>query len=325
MATSTTSARPAGPGIGARSAAPRRGLAAQLWADRWVYLFLLPTAILYTLYTLWPIAASYWYSLLDWNGFDRDRAFVGLANYRAAMGDPLFWQAFRQTFLFVLVTVPIRVALALLAAVVLNNRRLPFANLFRTALFLPVVTTTAIIGVVMGFVFDPVSGPANLLLLRSGLADRPINFLGDSGTALWTVMGVHIWKWLGVTLVYWLAALQTVSEDLYEAARTDGASGWQVFRDITLPLLTPFTVIIVLLTAVDTLQVFDLVLTMTNGGPFFSTEVVETYIYRQAFAASIPRLGYASALAVLFGLATLLLALGQVVGLRWARRAREGR
>ncbi len=323
MSTPTTSPLPAGASRGTRRPAGPRPLAGRLWDDRWIYLFLLPTAILYTLYTLWPIAASYWYSLLDWNGFSRDRAFVGLANYRAALDDPLFWQAFRQTFLFMVVTVPIRVALALAAAVALNNPRLPFATLFRTALFLPVVTTTAIVGVVMGFIFDPVGGPVNLLLLRAGLVERAVNFLGDSDSALWTVMGVHVWKWLGVTLVYWLAALQTVSEDVYEAARVDGANGWRVFRDITLPLLKPFTVIIVLLTAVDTLQVFDLVLTMTNGGPFFSTEVVETYIYRQAFAATIPRLGYASALAVIFGLATLLLALGQAGGLRWARRARE--
>ncbi len=313
---------------GAEIAAPATRLAARprrlidrLWADRWIYLFLLPTVILYTLYTLWPIAASYWYSLLDWNGFDRQRTFVGLANYREVAQDPFFWQAFRHTFLFMAITVPVRVGLALVAAVLLNNRHLPFANLFRTALFLPVVTTTAIVGVVMGFIFAPVGGPINQLLLSANLVDRPVDFLGNSSTALYTAMGIHVWKWFGVTLVYWLASLQTISEELYEAARVDGAAGWQVFRDITMPLLKPFAVIIVTLTAIDTLQVFDLILTMTGGGPFFSTEVVETYIYRQAFASSVPRLGYASAIAVVFGLATLLIALVQLLGLRYARRA----
>ena len=305
------------------TAASPRGLLDRLWADRWIYLFLLPTVVLYTLYTLWPIAASYGYSLFDWNGFSRDRAFVGLDNYREALQDPFVWRAFRHTFLFMVVTVPIRVGLALVAAVILNNPRLPFAALFRTALFLPVVTTTAIVGVVMGFVFAPVGGPINQLLLRANLVDRPIDFLGDSSTALYTVMGVHVWKWFGVTLVYWLAALQTVSAELYEAARVDGAASWQVFRDVTLPLLKPFAVIILTLTAIDTLQVFDLILTMTGGGPFFSTEVVEVYIYRQAFASSVPRLGYASAIAVLFGLATLVLALVQLVGVRYVRRARR--
>lgn len=301
---------------------PRRVLD-RLWADRWIYLFLLPTTVLYSLYTLWPIAASWWYSLLDWDGFGREPAFVGLANYREVAADPFFWRAFGNTFLFMVVTVPIRVGLALLAAVLLNNPRLPFAALFRTALFLPVVTTTAIVGVVMGFVFAPVGGPVNLLLLRTGLIDRPIDFLGGSGTALPTVMGVHVWKWFGVTLVYWLAALQTVSAELYEAARVDGATGWQVFRDVTVPLLKPFGVIILTLTAIDTLQVFDLILTMTGGGPFFATEVVEIYVYRQAFASATPRLGYASAMAVVFGLATLVIALVQVVAVRYARRARN--
>ncbi|MGH2562464.1 MAG: carbohydrate ABC transporter permease, partial [Thermomicrobiales bacterium] len=242
-----------------------RGVIARLWADRWIYLFLLPTATLYTMYTVWPIAASYWYALLDWNGFERDRAFVGLDNFRELARDDLFWNALGNTFLFAAVTVPIRVALALVAAVILNNPRLPFASLFRTALFLPVVTTTAIVGVVMGFVFDPAGGPINLLLLESGLVDRPVNFLGDSSTALYSVMGVHIWKWFGVTLVYWLAALQTINLDLYEAARVDGANAARIFFDITLPLLKPFAVIIFTLTFIDTLEIFDLMLTMTNG------------------------------------------------------------
>jgi len=296
-------------------------LPARLWRDRWIYLFLAPTLVLHTLFTLWPIVASYYYSLLDWNGFDRAGTFIGLANYGEVLRDPLFWNAFKNTFLFVFVTVPIRVGLALVAAVVLNDRRLPLARVFRTALFLPVVTTTAIVGIVMVFVFDPGGGPFNVLLLDLGLVHRPVNFLGSSANALWTAMGVHVWKWFGITLVYWLAALQTVPEEVYEAARIDGAGSAQLFRYVTVPILVPFLVIIVLVTAVDTLRVFDLILTLTGGGPSFATEVMEVYIYRWAFTASIPRLGFASAAAVIFGLATMLLALGQAAGLRFAQKA----
>jgi len=296
-----------------------RSLLHRVWADRWIYVFLLPTLVLYTMYTLWPIAASYWYSLLDYNGFSSNRAFVGLANYREVFQDALFWSALGRTFLFMLVTVPIRVGLSLVAALILNHPRLPLAKYFRTALFLPVVTTTAIVGVVMQFVFDPASGPVNLVLLNFGLS-RPINFLGNSGSALYTVMGVHVWKWFGITLIYWLAALQTVPEEVNEAAKIDGATTWGIFRYITVPLLVPFAIIILLLSAIETLQVFDLMLTMTGGGPFYSSEVVEIYIYRQAFAATIPRLGYASAAAVVFGVTTMLLALGQVLGVRALRK-----
>ncbi len=296
------------------------GVIQRLWHDRWIYLFLAPTLVLYALFTLWPIIASYYYSLLDWNGFDQSGTFIGLANYVEVVQDPLFWNAFKNTFLFVFVTVPIRVGLALIAAIILNNPRLPFANIFRTTLFLPVVTTTAIVGVVMIFVFDPSSGPVNLALLDLGIIHHTVNFLGQADSALWVAMSIHIWKWFGITLIYWLAALQTVAEELYEAARIDGANARQTFWYVTVPLLIPFLVIIVLITAIDTLRVFDLILTLTNGGPDFATEVVEVYIYRWAFAASIPRLGYASAAAVIFGLATMLLALGQGVGLRYVQR-----
>lgn len=305
-----------------RAGAPK-GVLSRLWDDRWIYLFLLPTAILYSMYALWPIGVSYWYSLLDWNGFGDTGTYIGLDNYREVFQDGFFWRAVGRTFLFAVITVPLRLSLALVVAIMLNNPRLPFARFFRTALFLPVVTTTAIIGVVMQFVFDPAGGPVNLVLLETGLVDRPVNFLGDSTTAIYTVMGVHIWKWFGVTMLYWLAALQTINPELYEAAKVDGANAWSVFRHITVPLLKPFALIIGVLTFIDTMEVFDLILTMTGGGPFFSTEVIDVFIYRQAFAATIPRLGYASAAAVAFGLLTIALALIQFLTVRNARKARS--
>jgi multiple sugar transport system permease protein len=305
---------------GRRSATvPRR-----LWRDRWVYLFLLPTLVLYGLYTLWPIAASWWYSFTAWNGFGTPKTFVGLANYSDVLHDSLFWNSFKVTMLFMVVTVPVRVGLGLLLALVLNHPRLPFRRLFRTAFFVPVVTTTAIVGVVMQFIYDPSSGPINLALTGSGLLDTGIDFLGSSATALWSVMAVHTWKWVGVTMIYWLAALQTVPRDLQEAAMVDGASSWRVFRHITFPLLVPFLVIITLLTVEQNLQVFDLMLTMTGGGPYYSTEVIEIYIYRWAFTTSTPQLGFASAAAVLLGLVLLVVGLVQLFGVRVARRRSGG-
>ncbi len=289
----------------------------------YIWLFLLPTVVLYGVYTLYPIVASYWYSLLDWNGFDSHAAFIGLKNYHEVLHDPLFWNSFRLTVLFTVVTVPVRVGLALVVAVLLNHRFMPFKRLFRTAFFLPVVTTTAIVGIVMQFIFDPSSGPANLVLEKLGIIHKGVDFLGSSGSAIWTVMAVYVWKWFGVTLIYWLAALQTVPVELVEAAKVDGASGTRVFRHITLPLLKPFLVIITLLTLVDTLQVFDLLLGMTAGGPYYHTEVMEIYIYRWGFESSPPRLGFASAAAVLFGLFAAFIAVFQLIGVRMARRSRE--
>ena len=307
--------------VSAHSLAPLRVLR-RLWQDRMIYLFLLPTVVLFSLFTLYPMIGSFIISLQDWNGFSREATFVGLSNYQEIIEDPQFWLAYNNTILFMVATVPLRVFFALLLALILNDPKLPFSGIFRTALFLPVVTTTAIIGVVMTFVFDPVGGPVNQFLSYINVIDQPINFLARSRTGLMTAMGIHIWKWFGVTLVYWLAALQTIPRELYEAAEVDGAGTLQSFRHITIPLLLPFAVIIFLITAVDTLRVFDLILTLTGGGPFLRTEVVEVYIYRWAFNASIPRLGYASAAAVFFGLTTLALAILQGLGYSLVRRYR---
>jgi multiple sugar transport system permease protein len=286
----------------------------------WIWLFLMPTVVLYGLYTIYPIIASYWYSLVEWNGFEADQRFVGIKNYQAVFADPMFWSSVKITLVFMLLVAPARIILSFLLAIVLNSPKLPFATLFRTVYFLPVVTTTAIVGVVMQFIFDPSSGPINSALRAFGISDG-ISFLGDSSTALYTVAGVYVWKFFGITMIYWLAALQTISPDVNEAAKIDGAGPVQVFRYITLPLLMPF-LIISLLTIEDTFRAFDLMQTMTGGGPFFSTEIIEIYIYRWAFAASIPQLGFASAAAVLFGLFVFVVGLIQLWGVYAARRLR---
>lgn len=294
----------------------------RLWQSRWPYLFLLPTAAFYGVYTVWPIIASWWYSFLSWTGFGADKTFIGLHNYVDVLHDPLFWNSFKITMLFMVVTVPLRVGLGLLVALLLNHPRLPFRRVFRAAFFVPVVTTTAIVGVVMQFIFDPASGPIDLVIGKLG--SNPIDFLGSSTTALWTVMAVHTWKWVGVTMIYWLAALQTVPRDLLESAQVDGATQSRSFRHITLPLLMPFLVIITLLTVEQNMRIFDLMLTMTGGGPFYATEVIELYIYRWAFTASVPQLGYASAAAVILGLILLIFGAIQLVGIRLSRRLAGG-
>lgn len=264
-----------------------------------IWAFLAPTLVFYGLYTIWPLAAGVWYSLLDWNGFERAGRFIGLSNYGELFRDRMFWNSVRATLLFMVLAVPARVVLSLLFAIPLNSPRMPGAKLFRTMLFLPVVTTAAIIGLIMGLIFDPASGPVNLVLDR--LEIGKVDFFG-SRYAMLTSTGIWVWKWLGISLIYWLAALQSIPTELYEAALVDGSGPANTFFRITVPLLKPFAGIIVLLTAVDATRVFELLMTMTGGGPFFKTEVVEIFIYRWAFGAGIPRLGYASAVAIVFGL-----------------------
>lgn len=291
----------------------------RLWGARWCYLFMLPSVILGALFTVYPMISSWWISFTDWSGLESEKRFVGLDNYREVAGDDAFWSAFGRTFAFTAIAVPVMLVLALLAALVLNDASLRLRAVFRTMFFLPVVTTTAIIGVVMSLIMNPFDGPLNAVLMDIGIIDQPIDFLGDPGLAMWSVAGVFVWKWMGMSMIYWLVALQTVPQELYEAARVDGASRWQTHRHITVPMITPFAVVIILITFVGALQTFPLVQAMTQGGPAFSTELVELYIYRLAFAADYtPRLGYASAVAVFFGVTVLIFTLAQAWGVRRA-------
>jgi multiple sugar transport system permease protein len=295
----------------------------RIWTARWCYLFMVPNLILAALFTFYPTVMSWYFAFLDWSGFTSDKEWVGFDNFREIVNDSFFWDAYVRSFMFMLVAVPIQVVLALIVALVLNDSSYKLGPFFRTVFFLPVVTSAAIIGIVMSFVFSPFNGPANKILLDVGLVSRPVDFLGDPDTALWTIAAVWIWKWFGITMIYWLAALQVVPQDLYEAARIDGANRWSLHKDITLPMVFPFAVVIVLITIVGSLNVFGLIQTMTGGGPFFASEVMEVYIYRNAFGeGGIPRLGYASAAALFFGVTVLGLSLLQGWGLKKANDAR---
>lgn len=299
---------------------PKKGLVHRLRRDWWIYLFLLPTILGYGAYTVYPLVASWWYAFLDWPGFADQGTFIGLENFERLVQDDLFWNSFTNSLFFLLVAVPIRVALALFLAILLNRKKTPFKGFLRTLFFLPVVTTGAIIGIVFTLMLDG-SGPVSVALVTASLVESPVNFVANTDTSLYAGIGVWVWKWLGITMIYWLAALQTIPDEVHEAAQIDGANAWQEFRRITLPLLVPFLVIITLITTVEALNVFDLMYTLTGGGPSYSSEVIEIFIFRTAFGATVPQLGYASAAAVLFGLMTIALAIGQALGVRWARRA----
>lgn len=300
---------------------------ADLWRSRWCYLFILPSLILAGLFTFYPMVMSWIFSLLDWSGFTQNATFVGLQNYVELVHDPLFWAAFGRSFLFVLVAVPVQLSLSLVVAVILNDQSLRLAPIFRTCFFLPVVTSAAIVGIVMTFVLSPFHGPMDQALLDLHVIRQPIDFLGNPKTALWSVVGVEIWKNFGITMIYWLAALQTVPRIYYEAARVDGATAYQLLRRITVPILLPFAAIITLLTANATLHVFAIVQAMTQGGPYFSSNVIETYIYQTAFATTtsggVPRLGYASAAGCFFGVAVMLIALIQGLAAKKAAEVRS--
>jgi ABC-type sugar transport system permease subunit len=295
-----------------RTERPRRG-PGRFRKHLWSYLFLVPTVLLFGGFTIWPLIASWVYAFFDWDGVGTPTAWVGLSNFSEVLGSPAFWRAFWHSLLFSLAAIFIEMPLALVMAILLNNTWLRFRNLYRLVLFLPVVATTAVIGIVIAILLDPAGGLVNQVLLDTGLIDQPVNFLGSTSTALPTLMSIDVWKGFGITLIYWLAALQTVPKDLQEAAAIDGAGFWRSLRFVTLPVVTPIAIVILLLVFQRSLSTFDLVRAVTEGGPDYATDVVPTYIYRYAFDPQLqaPRYGFASAAGVTFGVLTLVVTLLQ--------------
>ena len=276
----------------------------------WAYLFILPQALVFFVLSLYPIVMSYVYSFFDWQGIGPLKNFIGFDNYVRLLHDPRFWGDFLNTITYVVGTTVIGVMFALILAIILNDNKMRGKTFYRTIYFLPVVTTTAIVGIIMENIFGVV-GLANKVLQTLHLVESPIPFLTNGAWAMTVLILVGSWKGLGITMIYWLAGLQGISSDLYESAQLDGAGFWKTLRHITLPLLKPILAVIVLLSIVSGMHVFDLVKTLTNGGPYFKTETLDLYIYNYAFTDShdngISLMGYASAAGVILGLFTFII------------------
>jgi ABC-type sugar transport system permease subunit len=278
----------------------------------WAYLFILPQALVFFVLSFYPIIMSYVYSFFNWQGIGPLNDFVGFDNYVRLFHDSRFWGDFLNTVIYVVGTTVIGVLFALILAIILNDNKMRGKTVYRTIYFLPVVTTTAIVGIIMENIFG-VMGLANKLLQTLHLVNSPIPFLTNGAWAMTVLILVGSWKGLGITMIYWLAGLQGISSDLYESAQLDGAGFWKTLRHITLPLLKPMLAVIVLLSIVSGMHVFDLVKTLTNGGPYFKTETLDLYIYNYAFTDShdngISLMGYASAAGVMLGLFTFIISM----------------
>ncbi|MCL5962521.1 MAG: sugar ABC transporter permease [Chloroflexi bacterium] len=303
-----------------------RPLLRQLRKNFWSYLFLLPMAVLVSLFVVYPLVASVNITLYDWNGIGNPTRFVGLRHFFTVAGDALFWNAVKHTFTYAMLLVPIQLTLALALALVLNNPRLRGSTIYRAVYFSPVVTSAALVGVVISLLLSNSGMNLSMLLVDAGIISTPIDWLGDPRFALLAVVGVGIWHTMGYNLVYFLAALQSIPRELYEAADLDGANAFHQFTKVTIPMLREVGAVIVFLAILGSLQVFDLVLVMTGGGPYFSSEVVSTYIYHYAFTpASIAgeaNVGYASAAALFMGLLVMGITAMQLISVKYARERR---
>ena len=293
------------------------------WTGLWIVLFLLPFLVLYLGFTLWPLIATIIYSFFDWDGISSLKDFVGIRNYIEIAKDPVFWESFRNTFVFAIANTVIKLSLSLVMAILLTKRWLKFKSVFRTVFFIPFVLPVSLAGLIFTYLLNPSNGALNSVLHSLGVAHGSVDLLGHDETALAAVIGVSVWQVFGEYLIYWMAALQNVPDELYEAADLDGASEWKKLVRITLPLIRPVAVIIALLAVINALHVFALIVTLTAGGPGTTTYVVSFFIYQQAFQQLPFRYGYASAAAVLFALLAFAFVTSQGLLVRRAQAARK--
>lgn len=292
----------------------------------WSYLFLLPMLALVVPFVIYPLVASIEITLYNWDGIGHPTQYVGLQNFVRVAHDPLFWSAFKHTFVYAGVLVPIQLTLALILALVLNNPSLRGATVYRAVYFSPVVTSAALVGIVVSLLLTSLGQPLSDVLLKLGIVHESIDWLGSPTFALPTIIVVGIWHTLGYNLVYFLAGLQSIPKELYEAAAVDGANSWHRFWDVTVPMLREVGAVILFLAILGSLQVFDLVLVMTGGGPYYASEVVSTYIYHFAFTPAAVQaqanVGYASAAAFFMGVLVMGLTGAQLLAVRLMRGRR---
>jgi multiple sugar transport system permease protein len=285
--------------------------------QRTAWTFVAPALTVIGAFFFVPVLAAFALSLTDFDLYAlsdlRNLRFVGLGNYLDILQTPLFWKSLGNTFYFVLVGVPLSIAVSLGAALLLDSRLTRFKSFFRTALFAPVVTTVVAVAMIWRYLFHTRYGLINYALEKIGLA--PIDWLGDPHWSMPAIILFAVWKNFGYNMIILLAALQSIPRELYEAARIDGASFLQNFRHIILPMLRPSLLLVSIITVSGYFQLFAEPYVMTRGDPLQSTVSVLYFMYEEGFTWW--SLGRASAIAfLLFALilaATLLL-------LRWERR-----
>lgn len=271
------------------------------------FLFLSPTLIIFGAFIIFPVIFSFYLSFHQWNMFATDRTFIGLANYSQLLSSPEFWQVFKNTIVYTVGTVPVNMMLALAVAYVLNKKMIG-KKFLRTAFFTPVIISWIAAAVIWRWLFEPNYGLINHVIGWFGVSQ--VNWLNDPSMAMIALIIVGVWKTFGFNMILFSAGLQAIPEHYYEAAEIDGANKLSQFWNITIPLLSPTTFFIVIMSVIGSFQVFDAVYVLTSGGPFGSTKVMIFYIYENAF--KFFNMGYASALAYVLFAVIFILTLLQV-------------
>lgn len=273
-------------------------------------LFILPALLLFLVFNLYPLLRTFQLSFYQWNGIDKDMIFVGIDQYKhIILHNPAFWKSMLNAGYITLLCLTLQNGLALLLAI-LVNRQIRGENVYRVIFFLPPVLSGIVVGLIWKFIYDGNFGILNTMLAYIGLEQfKDFAWLSEIKTALSSVAVVHMWKGFGYGFIILLAGLQTIPNELYEAAEVDGADKWQQFINITVPSMIPVFTMVTILTILGAMQIFDLIYSMTQGGPAGHTDVPITKIYQ---FMNNGEFGYSTAMAVIFGMVLLLASIAQL-------------
>ncbi len=299
-----------GASTGARTPSPNKRPGAKLRRHNSLigWTFILPNFLGFAALTLVPVVWLFYMAFTDWDVFGKAN-FIGLDNFKRLVDDASFHMALKNTFYFAVIHIPLTMAVALGLALLLN-RKLRGVAFFRTAAFFPYITSIVAIAIVWNMLFSPDYGPINQILGLLGIDDPP----GWTSSATWAmpaIVLVQTWRNMGYYMIIYLAGLQTVPPELYEAAKIDGANAWQRFRSVTLPALRPTTFFVVVMLTIGSFKVFDIILLMTQGGPGQSTLVLSQYIWQKGIVEF--QYGYASAVSIALFLICIVVTIFQFV------------
>ena len=274
-------------------------------AAGWMYLA--PATILIFIMSFWPIIQAVITSFKTGSSANMQWANPLTYNYTRMFQDAVFKRSIGNTFLYLIIEVPIMLVLAILLAQLLNNKHLKFKGLFRTCVFLPCATSLVSYALIFKSLFAT-QGLINTILVKLGILENNFNFLGTGWSANIIIIVALIWRWTGYNMVFFLAGLQNIEYSVYEAAKIDGASGWRTFWSITVPLLKPTIVMTTIMSINGTLQLFDESVNLTKGGPANATITMSHYIYNGSFGEGVANFGYASAMSVIVFIMVAILA-----------------
>ncbi|CAH1654242.1 Carbohydrate ABC transporter membrane protein 1 (CUT1 family) [Hyphomicrobiales bacterium] len=268
-------------------------------------LFMLPAAVFLLVFLTYPLGLGVWLAFTD-TRIGRAGVFIGLENYISLWGDHVFWLSVFNTVLYTVAASILKFALGLWLALILNEH-LPFKAFFRAIVLLPWVVPTVLSAIAFWWIFDAQFSIISWLLIKIGLIDTPINFLGDSTNARASVIAANVWRGIPFVAISLLAGLQTIPQSLHEAATLDGASGWQRFRNITLPMLTPIIAVVMTFSVLFTFTDFQLIYVLTRGGPLNATHLMATLSFQRAIPGGLLGEGAAIAVAMIPFLLTAIL------------------